>query len=75
MMVVIMRVWMIQLDEMIEASLVVDGALGNAEHFVWRGPWRLWPFVGGILGRGLPVGPFFLAGVLYGGILSFKPFT
>lgn len=75
MMDVVMRVWVIQLDEMIEASLIVDGALVYAEHFVWRGPWRLWPFVGGILGRRLPVGPFSLAGVLHGGILSFKSFT
>lgn len=64
----IVRIGVIELDETIEASLVIGCAFGDAEHFVWRGPRRFRPFVDDVAGRGLCVGPLLFTGLVYSGI-------
>lgn len=58
-MVMVVCIGVVELDEVVEAALIVGGGLvGDAEDFVGRWTGRLGPFVGGFFGGRAGVGPF-----------------
>lgn len=62
-MMMVVGVGVVELDEVVEAALIVGGGLvGDAEDFVGRWTRGFGPFVGGFVGGGTGVGPFLFGG-------------
>lgn len=65
-----MRIGMVELDEVVEPSLIVNCAFGDAQDLVWRGSRRFRPFGDGVARGSFCVGPFLFIDFVYCGILS-----